>query len=189
MHLEISSGKCRPFCLGVNVLTHWGRDKMAAIFQTTFSNAFPWMKVYEFRLRFLKFVPKGPINNSPSLVQMMAWRRPGDKPLSKPMIGSLLTHICVTRPQWVKIHRTTLPCVGKTHAIIRNTNCDLWMNVFGIIEQSQEPHNAPAPYPIIQHPEQKCEHFRPEWCIVRYGAGVLWDSWDWSISWRILWGQ
>ena len=33
-------------------LTHWGRDKMAAIFQTTSSNAFSWMKVYEFRLRF-----------------------------------------------------------------------------------------------------------------------------------------
>ena len=34
------------------VLTHWGRDKMAAIFQTTFSNAFSRMKMYEFRLRF-----------------------------------------------------------------------------------------------------------------------------------------
>ena len=33
-------------------LTHWGRDKMAAIFQTTFSNAFPRMKIYEFRLKF-----------------------------------------------------------------------------------------------------------------------------------------
>ena len=33
-------------------LTHWGRDKMAAIFQTTFSNAFSWMKIYEFWLRF-----------------------------------------------------------------------------------------------------------------------------------------
>ena len=33
-------------------LTHWGRDKMAAVFQTTFSNAFSWMKMYEFRLRF-----------------------------------------------------------------------------------------------------------------------------------------
>ena len=31
----------------------------------------------------------------------MAWRRPGDKPLSEPMMVSLLTHICVTRPQWV----------------------------------------------------------------------------------------
>ena len=49
----------------------------------------------------LKFVPKGPINNNPALVQIMAWRRSGDKPLSEPMIVSLLTHICVTRPQWV----------------------------------------------------------------------------------------
>ena len=50
----------------------------------------------------LKFVPKGPINNIPALVQIMAWRRPGDKPLSEPMLVSLLTYICVTRPQWVK---------------------------------------------------------------------------------------
>ena len=33
----------------------------------------------------LNVVPKGPINNIPALVQIMAWRRPGDKPLSKPM--------------------------------------------------------------------------------------------------------
>ena len=50
----------------------------------------------------LKFVPKGPINNIPALFQIMAWRRPGDKPLSEPMLVCLLTHICVTRPQWVK---------------------------------------------------------------------------------------
>ena len=49
----------------------------------------------------LKFVAKGPINNNPALVQIMAWRRSGDKPLSEPMVVSLLTHICVTRPQWV----------------------------------------------------------------------------------------
>ena len=47
----------------------------------------------------LKFVPTGPINNIPALVQIMAWRRPGDKLLSEPMMVSLLTHICVTRPQ------------------------------------------------------------------------------------------
>ena len=49
----------------------------------------------------LKCVPKGPINNIPALVQIMAWRRPGDKPLSEPMMVRLPTHICVTRPQWV----------------------------------------------------------------------------------------
>ena len=50
----------------------------------------------------LEFVPKGPINNIPALVQIMARRRPGDKPLSETMLVSLLTHICVTRPQWFK---------------------------------------------------------------------------------------
>ena len=33
-------------------LTHWGRDKMAAISQTTLSKAFSWMKVFELRLKF-----------------------------------------------------------------------------------------------------------------------------------------
>ena len=49
----------------------------------------------------LNYVPKGPINNIPALVQIMAWRRPGDKLLSEPMMVRLPTHICVTRPQSV----------------------------------------------------------------------------------------
>ena len=53
----------------------------------------------------LKFVPKGPINNISALVQMMAWHRLGDKPLSEPMMIILLTHICVTQPQWVNSGR------------------------------------------------------------------------------------
>ena len=51
----------------------------------------------------LKFVPKGPINNIQALVQIMAWRRPGDKPLSEAMMDNLPTHICVSRPQWVNL--------------------------------------------------------------------------------------
>ena len=51
----------------------------------------------------LKFVAKGLIDNILALVQIMAWRRPGDKPLSEPMMFSLPTHICVTRPQWVNM--------------------------------------------------------------------------------------
>ena len=50
----------------------------------------------------LKFVPKGPINNIPSLVQIMACRRPGDRPLSEPMMVRSLVHKCITRLQWVK---------------------------------------------------------------------------------------
>ena len=84
-------------------LGHWGRDKIDAISQTIFSNPFSWMKMHEFRLRFhwSFFVPTVRIDNIPALFQIMAWRRPGDKPLSEPMMVSILTHICVTRPQWV----------------------------------------------------------------------------------------
>ena len=52
----------------------------------------------------LKFVTNGSINNIPSLVQIMAWCLPCDKPLSEPMMVRLPTHICVTRPQWVNTH-------------------------------------------------------------------------------------
>ena len=47
----------------------------------------------------LNFVPYGPINNILALVQIVAWRRSGDKPLSEPMLVRLPTHICITRPQ------------------------------------------------------------------------------------------
>ena len=67
------------------------------IFQCIFLN-----EIYKFRLWFYC-----PFDNNPSLVQIMAWRRPGDKPLSGIMMISLLywriygsldlnesTHIC-----------------------------------------------------------------------------------------------
>ena len=75
-----------------------GRHFADDIFKCIFLNDNIWIPINIS----LKFVPKGPINNIPALVQIMAWRRPGDKPLSKPMMVSLTTHIGVTRPQWVK---------------------------------------------------------------------------------------
>ena len=56
----------------------------------------------------MKFVPKTPINNILSSVQIMAWCRPGDKPLSEPMVVSLPTHICVTPPQWFNTRSSNL---------------------------------------------------------------------------------
>ena len=73
------------------------------IFKCIFFNENVWISI---KIS-LKFVPKAPINNIPALVQIMAWRRPGDKPISEPMMVSLLTHICVTRPQWVKYNKDT----------------------------------------------------------------------------------
>ena len=69
---------------------------MASKFMTTFSNAFSWMKIYTFWFKtLLKFVSKVSVNYIPALVQILAWRRLGDKPVSEPMIISLLTHLCV----------------------------------------------------------------------------------------------
>ena len=94
--------------LAQRVLTHWGRDEIDNISQTTFSNVFSSMKMFEFRLKFhWSLFLKGPISNTAALVQIMAWRRPGAKPLSEPMMVSLPTHIVVTQPQWVN-HRLFL---------------------------------------------------------------------------------
>ena len=91
----------------LTLFIYWGRDKMATNFLTTFSKCiflneevWIWIKIW------LKIVPKGAINNIPALVQIMAWRQPGNKPLSEPMVVSLLTHIYVTQPQWVKWIKT-----------------------------------------------------------------------------------
>ena len=116
IHLENLSAKWRPFWSSLNVipwtitqdvtyaamLTHWGRDIDGRyfaddVFKCIFLNENVWTS---FKIS-LKLLPKGPINNIPLLVQIMAWPRPGDKPLSEPMMVRLLTHICVTRPQWV----------------------------------------------------------------------------------------
>ena len=47
-----------------------------------------------------KFVPKGPFTLA--LVEIMAWRCPGDKPSFQPRMVSLPTHVCVTQPHRVK---------------------------------------------------------------------------------------
>ena len=65
------------------------------IFKCIFLNENVWIS---FQIS-LKFVRKGSINNILALVQIMAWRRLGDKPLSEPMMIRIPTHICVTRPQ------------------------------------------------------------------------------------------
>ena len=56
------------------------------IFKCIFLNENVWILIKISQ----KFVPKGTINNIPVLVQKMAWRRPGDKPLSEAMVVSLL---------------------------------------------------------------------------------------------------
>ena len=93
---RVTTGKCPMF----NTLRPRQNGRRFA--DDTFERIFLNEKVRILIKISLKLVPKGPINNNPALVQIMAWGRPGDMPLSEPMMVCLLTHICVTRPQWVK---------------------------------------------------------------------------------------
>ena len=87
-------------------LTHWDRDKMAAIPCTIFSNAFSWMKMYEFWLRFHWSLL---LRVQLTIFQHLFREWLGtDNPLSEPMVVSLLTFICVTPPQGVILRRAYL---------------------------------------------------------------------------------
>ena len=86
--------------------TPWGPDKMAAISQKTPSNALSWTKMSELWLKFQWRCSQG-YNwhySRIGLIQIMAWCRPQDNPLSKPMMVRSPRHICVTRPEWINSH-------------------------------------------------------------------------------------
>ena len=83
MHLELSSAKMAAILyIGRWVNTLRPRQNGRHFTDDIFLNENIWISI---KIS-LKFVPKGPINNIPALVQIMAWRRPGDKPLSEPMM-------------------------------------------------------------------------------------------------------
>ena len=97
----MSSGKWRPFCLSLNVLssltldgvtsynelTHWGLNKIPV----TFSHEASWMKIIIFQFQIsLNFVPKGPIDDKSALVQVMVWYLTGAKPLPEPMMSQFI---------------------------------------------------------------------------------------------------
>ena len=85
----------------LHTLNHWDRNKRRHLADDILKCIFLNENVCISLKISLKFVPKVRINNIPVLVQIMAWRRPGDKSLSEPMMDNLLTDICVTRPQLV----------------------------------------------------------------------------------------
>ena len=116
---------------GISQVPHWGRDKMAAISQTTLSNAFSWMKMILLLPISLKFVPKGPINIIPALIEIM--------PLSEPMLVSLLTHICITRPEWVNtgnlfIYKCLDIVIINSLGIARSFACNLDLKITNTLQ-------------------------------------------------------
>ena len=122
-----------------------GRHFADDTFKCTFLNENVWIPI-EISL---KFVPKGSISNNPALFQIMAWCRPGDKPLSEPMMVSSLTHICVTRPQWVK-----------------NTQ-------FHWIYQIHKPSQCICPIAHNASFRTEMSHFCSGWCIYEMWDGCM----------------
>ena len=74
-------------------MTHCGRDKMASTFQATYYDTFSWMETLEFRFPRvqLKQSSIGADNGLETSHYLSQWW------------PSLLAHICVIRPQWMKI--------------------------------------------------------------------------------------
>ena len=103
-HQICNTGK---FCWGLNTLRL--RQSGRNFTDDIFLNENVWILL----MIPLKLIPNIRNNNIPELVQIMAWRRPGDKPLSEPMVVNLLMHICVTQPQWVNSHPNTFPQISK----------------------------------------------------------------------------
>ena len=120
------------------------------VFKCIFLNENAWISI---KIS-LKFVPKVRINNIPALVQIMAWRRPGGKPLSEPMMVSLLTHICVTRPQWVNV--TSLSRNQSYNCPSVNEIKRIWVNM---------PHESMRiswySHSKIKHDKTVCISYRP----------------------------
>ena len=102
-------------------LTHLVRNEIVAISDDIFKCIFLSANVLNSIKISLTFIFKGPIHNILALVQIMDWCWPGDKPLSEPMNIILLTHICVTRPQWVKWEKCITYALG--HSLSLKTDC------------------------------------------------------------------
>ena len=126
-----------------------GLDFADDIFKYIFLNENVWIPIKVS----LKFVPTVRINNITKLVQIMAWHRLGDKPLSEPMMVSLPTHICFTRPQRVNnsIGQVTLVVITGTNILVHchaveslqpiwNPTDEIYSISIGLLVENGSPH-------------------------------------------------
>ena len=153
--------------------------------------------------------------NIPVLVQIMAWRRPGDKPLSEPVVVNLLTHICVTRPlaglvsvlvttlfvglplvedlTWLLIQTLEWHCINLKLSLITgnlticSTTCSVWQT-----KQISKPWITGPLYGGFMHfRASNAEHITMSWRHHDFffpqvtGAGLILISW--VKYWRIWW--
>ena len=102
-------------------------------------------------------VPKIPINCIPALVPIMAWRWPGNKPLSEPMAVRLPSHICISWPQWVNLKSRQLICL--LHSFQLTNRFEIYVQKFHRATQEQGMENR--------------EYMRIDFKIIRRGISCL----------------
>ena len=146
-----------------------GRHFPDDIFKWIFVNEIIWISI---KIS-LRFVPRGRINNIPALVQIMAWRRPGDKPLSEPMMVSSLTHKCVTRPQWVNMRPRKMVAISQTtfwSAFSSTKMCEFRLNFYCSL------------FPCVQLTvfQHGFSHYLNQWWLVYWRIYASLDLNEWS---------
>ena len=103
---------------GNGLLLTWYPYKFAAILQTIFLKRISSIKIVVFYSQTNEFSPKGPVNDKPVLVQIMACRLFGDKPLSEPMVA-LLTGV------YMRHLASVSRCSRLTKWYLETTTCSL----------------------------------------------------------------
>ena len=127
----------------------------------------------------LKFIPRGLINNMPALVQIMAWRWPGDNPLSEPMMVNLLTHICVNRPQWVKLMNHFI--FNAPLIITKSVWFSGWWDEMALTLWLSSPSGSGRIYVSCGHPR------RDQYKANNYWLFMMWSGYDMhSLVWVLL---
>ena len=152
----------RPHWRLVNFGSDWGRDKMATIFQTTFSKGFSWMKIYEFQYKFhwSLFLCAGQI----------AWCWSGNKPLSEPMVVILLMHI-YTSLGLNELNWRALKYYSANNIHIFHL-CGISKGIFEIPHIGSDNGLEPNRWQTIIHDDLiKWKHFPRYWPFVR---GIHW---------------
>ena len=114
-------------------LTHLPLNKMAAhLADDTFNRIFVNEKLWILIKNSLKFVPKGPIDKKPALVQVWLGACSAPSHYLNQCWHNWLTHICGTRGRWVKGHDMEWPLSKNWENLtkVRLTDILSWKNQY-----------------------------------------------------------
>ena len=142
-------------------LSHWGRYKWPLFSRRHCICISLNENVWILTKTSLTFLPKDPINDIPALLQIMAWRRLGDEPLSKPMLVRLRTHVSVTLPQWVNTRETELN--------------DAEANMYGIKKPNSYPYLCIQVFPRILRTQTISWPMQDGWYVPREHFACQWQ--------------